>query len=238
MQVSREAKPSGGCFVCRAHPTHPFSCLTAGETAIPEQARVSHHYKRGQALFYEGNPPLAVYCIKFGSVRLSRLNRRGDEIVIGRRTAGELVGFRAAIANRPYGLTAVTTEPSQICAIPRDAFLELVGQSPPLALELLRLLAIRSRMTEDQLVSRAHEPVVARTVRLLLATHGVNGAEVKNRAAAVAGLTREEMALLIGTTRETLSRTLHDLAKRGLLEVSPMQVRVLDTEALRASLGT
>jgi CRP-like cAMP-binding protein len=129
-------------------------------------------------------------------------------------------------------------EPSRICAIPRDAFLELVGHSAPLALELLRRLALRSRLTEEQLISRTHEPMMDRTVRLLLAMQDRNGAEGRNPAPLGADISREEMALLIGTTRETLSRTLHELAQRGLVEVSTSRVRVLDAAGLRAILGS
>jgi len=238
MGTPSEPKAVDGCFACRARHDHPFRCLTADETAVPERTHVSHIYQRGQTLFYEGNPALAVYCIKSGSVRLSRMTRGGGEIVIGTRSAGEIVGFRAAIAGQPYGLTAVTTAPSRICAIPRDVFVEMVTNSPTLALELLRLLSIRSRATEGQLISRAHEPVVARTVRLLLATHGQQDADAQRPVEQLAGLSREEMALLIGTTRETLSRTLHSLAERGLVEVSPSRLRVLNMEALRARLRT
>ena len=133
----------------------------------------------------------------------------------------------------PYGLTAVTLEPSRICAIPKDAFLDLVGHSPPLALELLRRLAVRSRLNEEQLVDRARLPVAARIARLLLGVHRHGGAARKGSSPEASAISREELALLIGTTRETLSRTLHEFAGKGLLELSASAIRVLDPDGLR-----
>ena len=230
----RTAKGPGGCFWCRATQGHLFSCLPPEAIAIAERAHVPHSYEQGHTLFSEGDEAHAVYCIASGSVRLSRSNARRGEVVIGTRSAGDVVGFRAVFSDLPYGVTAVVEQPSRICAIPRTAFLELVQKSPPLALELLRRLAARSRVTEEQLVSRAHESVAARTARLLVAMSEARATGGAPSRPFRVDLAREEMALLVGTTRETLSRTLHGFARRGLVELLPTGIGVADLEALRA----
>lgn len=232
MGIGRSLPASGGCFQCRTTPGHLFSSLSPDLAAGFDCARTPHVYESGQVLFYEGDAPLAVYCISSGSVRLAH-SGHGNEVAIGIRVAGDLVGFRAVFAQLPYGATAVTLEPSCICAIPRAVFLDAVAHNSTLSLELLRRLAARSRLTEEQLVNRAAEHVRARTARLLLGLQRLEGPHVTGQKP-IDGVGREEMALLIGTTRETLSRTLHEFARQGMLEISPSGIRLLDTKRLKA----
>jgi CRP-like cAMP-binding protein len=229
---------TGACYQCHARPGHLFSCLSRDHVAAVERARAPRAYATGQVLFHEGDPPLVVYCISSGSVRLARQSGHGNEVAIGIRGAGDLVGFRAVFAMLPYGATAVTLGPSGICAIPRAAFLDSVARSSALALELLRRLAARSRLTEEQLVNRAAEHVRARTARLLLGLQRLEDPHAGGQTAPTAGVGREEMALLIGTTRETLSRTLHEFVRQGLLELLPSGIRLLDPKRLKAILDS
>lgn len=237
MRMRMAPPATGGCFQCRAVPGHLFSCLSRDAVAGLDWARTPHAYASGEMLFREGDPPLAVYCVRSGSVRLTRESGRGDKVAIGTRAVGDLVGFRAVFAQLPYGATAVTLEPSSICAIPRAAFLDLVANNSTLSLEILRRLAARSRLTEELLVNRAGEPVRARTARLLLGLQRSHGPDEGGLPVPTTELGREEMALLIGTTRETLSRTLHEFARRGILELSPSGIRLLDTKRLESLLG-
>jgi CRP/FNR family transcriptional regulator len=191
-----------------------------------------HAYQRGQTIFHEGTPALAVHCIRSGTVKLSRRVGGGDEVVVGVLAPGELIGFRAVLADLAYGITAETLEPAVVCTIPRELFMGLVRESADLAIHLLKQLAREVRFTEEQLVERTRQSVSKRTARLLARLK--QGSAPGFRASPRLGITmsREQMALFIGTTPETLSRTLHAFAGRGIVELDRKSIRVRDVAAL------
>jgi CRP-like cAMP-binding protein len=191
-----------------------------------------HAYRRGQTIFHEGTPALAVHCIRSGTVKVSRLTGDGHEVLVGVRRPGELIGFRAVLAELPCSITAETLEPAVVCTIPREIFMDLVRESTDLSIRLLKQLAREVHFAEEQLVERTRQRVSKRTARLLARLE--QGGAPGSRARPWLGITmsREEMALLIGTTPETLSRTLHSLAEQGILELGRRVIRVRDVARL------
>ena len=194
--------------------------------------RMARQYESGQLVFHQGTPSLAVLSVHSGLVQLTRDNWRGSRIVVGLRGPGELVGVRSVLARVPYQVSVETLEPSTLCSVPREIFLAVVRDCPELAMRLLEHLAKDYLLTEEQLVARSSLSVRARTARLLIgAANGAQDGPRKVRSHEIV-MAREEMALLIGTTRETLSRTLSQLAKRGSVALEDGKVRVLDHAGL------
>lgn len=222
------------CLECVGPMGHAFACLPDALAAQLTAGTVAVDYRRGQALFLEGTVPLAGYCIRSGHVKLSRHWSNGHEVSLGTRGPGEIVGLRAILTQFPYATTAEAIEPSTVCVIPRELFLDLLRQDHELALLMLKRLAIDSRMTEEQVVARSREEVTARTARLLVSL--ANAAGKQADVPVEIAMSRERMTVLVGTTRETLSRTLHGLAHQGVIDVEANAIRVRDLQALRALL--
>jgi CRP/FNR family transcriptional regulator, polysaccharide utilization system transcription regulator len=220
------------CEQCSSQAGGAFASLDARHRPRLLAARVPHAYQPGQHLYFQGNPALAVYCIHQGLVKLSRLVPGGDEHVIGTRSAGDVIGYRAVLTGRHYHVSAEPLENTLACAIPREAFLELLRENPEVAYALLVRLSRDSLATEKQILTRALERVRTRLARFLL--QGIPAASAGARGSPVITLqlSREEIAHLIDTTPATLSRTLHALAERGVLEPDRHQIRVLDPAAL------
>ncbi len=221
------------CASCTARTCGLFGCLTSRQLARLEEGKTSHAYNSGQPVYYEGNAALAVYCILEGRIKLWRTTQNGDEFVLGTRSSGELMGYRAVLCGSDYAVTAEPLERSVVCAIPREAFVCLVRESPALALGLLSLLAVQSLTREDQLVARNLDPVRRRTARYLLELAPPGAEPSPSPLRLQVPLKRGEMAHLIGTTPETLSRTLHVFAARGIVELERHEIRVLDMERLQ-----
>jgi CRP/FNR family transcriptional regulator len=197
------------------------------------RAAVPHAYQRGQMIFYEGNPALAVYCVRSGMVKTTRQYNHGDATVVGVLTAGDVFGHRAVLSDLPYANSAEAIEPSVVCTIPREDFLALIEESHELSSHLLKRLAREFRFAEERLVERGGEPVMRRTARFL--ARMAEGTDPPTRAGRRTPVPtrREDLAELLGTTPETLSRTLHELARRGLVELDRKEVRVLDPVRLK-----
>ena len=210
-----------------------FSSLLPEQRARFEGAALQHAYRAHESIFHEGTPALAVYCVRSGTIKLFRRMRDGEEIVVGVRGPGDLVGLRGVLSGIPYGSTATTMDPSIVCAIPGVVFLELVRENGNLAYRLLARLARESRLMEEQLVERTHSRVAKRVARFLVRQlqGGAPTASAPSQGHGVSS-SREELAQLIGTTPETLSRTLHGLAADGVLALDRKSIRVLDLPSL------
>lgn len=227
----------GACSECRAYPWSAFACLTERQLARLSDARTLRAYDPGQPVQYEGNPALAVYCIRQGQIKIWRLGHSGEQLVIGTRGPGDLIGYRTAIARRPCPVTAEPLERSFVCAIPRETFMDLVNESAPLCRELLSRMAVTSLKTESRLLERAHDLVRQRVARYLVQLLPDGPEEARPPHRLVMSMGREDMAHLIGTTPETLSRTLRAFADRGILELDRQEIRVLDLDVLRRIAG-
>ena len=209
-----------------------FSCLSPGQDATLGRERLARRYEPGQVLIHHETPALAVLSIHSGQVKLTRSASYGHEVVVGLRGPGELLGVREILSGMPYQVTAETLEPTILCTVPREPFLSVVRNCPELAMRLLGQLAEDYLLTEEQLVARAHLSVAARTARLLVAL--TDGRRVKPGAVAArsVSMSREEMALLVGTTRESLSRALHQFAVQGAVELGNGVIRIVDPPRL------
>ncbi len=221
------------CDKCPVAGASAFACLSTPQCARLSRVAVPHAYERGQVIFYEGNPSLAVYCIRSGMVKTMRHHNHGSVTVTGVWTAGDLLGYGAVISDHPYAASAEVVEPSDVCTIPRDDFLALIEESHDLASHLLRRLALESQMSEERLVERGGEPVMRRTARFLVQVAEDSELSARGGRRALVPTRREDLAELLGTTPETLSRTLHEIAKRGLIELDRKEIHVLDKIRLK-----
>jgi CRP/FNR family transcriptional regulator len=222
-----------GCRKCPAATGSAFSCLTPAQLSRLAKVAVPHAYLRGQTIFYEGTPPLAAFCVQCGLVKLTRPFNHGGVAVVGVRSAGDLFGYRSVLAELPYGISAETVEPSVICTIPREALLALIEESRALAFNLLQRMAREFRFAEEQLVERSSERVATRTARFLVRLAEPSDPRGRAKESLRIPTRRGDMALLIGTTPETLSRTLHGFALRGLVTLNRTEIRVRNLAGLQ-----
>lgn len=193
---------------------------------------MARRYEADQVVVHHDTPALSVLCVHSGAVKLMRYARKGQEIVVAVRGPGGMVGVWEVLSGTPNQVSAETLEPSVLCMIPREAFLEAVRGCPELAMRLLQQLARDYLVAEEQLVVRASLGVRARTARLLMALTNNGVLRADGTGSREIGMSRDKMALLVGTTRETLSRTLNDMARRGAVVIKDSKIKLLDTFVL------
>ena len=224
--------PRQDCQSDRCPAKRIFSCLSPGQDAALGRERLARRYEVGQVVLHHDTPALAILSIHSGQVKLTRPAGGGRQVVVGVRWPGDLLGVREVLSAMPYQVSAETLEPSILCAVPREAFLEVVRDCPELAMRLLGRLAKDYLVTEEQLVARSDLSVAARTARLLVTlTEGRDPAHGP-AAGRVVPMSREEMAMLVGTTRETLSRSLRRFSERGAVTFAKGAIRILDRSVL------
>jgi CRP-like cAMP-binding protein len=228
------ARENTCCPTCRVKSSCIIAVSTGNGGNRPPRGFAVHEYQRGQVVFYEGTPALAVYCLICGGIKLQKAGSGREQHVIRILSAGDIMGYRPVLADEPYAATAVAFETTAICTIPRADFIDLMRRSPELSLELLRRLSRELRISEDQMLSQAHETVLQRTARVLQFLLVQSGGRKGDDERIGIPLRRMEIAQMVGTSPETLSRTLRKMGDRGIIKVTRGGIEVQNTEALKA----
>jgi len=220
------------CGLCGNAADNLFCGLTRELQNQIEQSSSIQTFRRGQTLFQQGSPASAVHCIRSGRIKLYKTTRRGDRQVLRLLGAGDIVGFRALLAEEPYAASAEVLIDTTACLIPRQLLSDLLRQSPEFGLSVMAKLAVELRISEDQLLAMVQHTVKERAASLLLSLiepppEGKGNGEFK-----LTRLRRGELAQIIGTTPESLSRTLRHFADRDLIRMDRVDIVITNRPAL------
>jgi CRP-like cAMP-binding protein len=191
-------------------------------------------FRPREVVRFPAEPGQTVLLLARGRVKIKAVTADGRETILAFIEAGEVFGELALFDGAPRDEIAEAVEASQVLAIPRDDLLWLMGRRPDVALHVTKLLGFRLRRVENRLRNILFRSNRERTVALLLElldSHGQRagaGWEIRLR------LSHQELANLIGATRETVTVTLGQLQREGLIEVRRRRIYVLDRGRLAA----
>lgn len=209
-----------------------FSTLDDHELPQLAGSFVRSRFAQGATIFYQGEPGQTLFLIESGQVRIYVVGEDGQEqsmVLCGPR---EIFGELAVIDDRPRSASAVALEPTVVWALGREQFREQMQRSPRLMLGFLQLLSERLRYTTQQFNSLAFLSVSARLARKLLELtedHGVPDADGVRLAA---GLTQSDLASLIGTSRESINKTLRSFQRERLILLRQGQITIINPDGL------
>jgi len=222
------------CSCCHLRRDHWFCGLSREVLALLEGVSQPATYPRGALLFVEGQTPRGTYMLCRGKVKLTTTSRDGKVLILKIAEAGEVLGLSAVISGQPFELTAETISPCHINFIERTALLERIEQNAELGLRSSQVLSrefqLAYRDIHDLLLARSSAGKLA---KLLLSwvpqrERATIGAEVRIHST----LTHEEMAQMIGSSRETVTRLLGDLRKKELIRLDGATLVIRDRTAL------
>jgi CRP/FNR family transcriptional regulator len=189
-------------------------------------------YKRRDAVFLPGDEPTRVYFLLTGRVKVSRVDPdTGKELILFIVRPGEPFGLLARASDGNAGTTAVALQHSRVGYIQRDDF-DRLSQSESVAPELSRLIRERFATVATRLEDIAFRDVGSRLARLLLRLANDFPANVEGRRAIGVRLTQQDLADLIGATRERTNKTLSEFRRRGLIDSRRRTLRILDSPRL------
>jgi CRP/FNR family transcriptional regulator len=219
------------CATCPVREEHLFCNLPAATLQRLNEIKSTAIYPKSAMLFIEGQQPRGVFVLCGGKVKLSTSSKEGKTIITKIAESGDVLGLNATISNRPYEVTAEMFEPGQANFIARDAFLQFLRDHGEVAVRVAEQLS-RNYYTayeEIRTLGLASSPA-EKFAKLLLSwsaepsTNG--GAQLRLT------LTHEEIAEMIGTTRETVSRLFSDFKKKQLLQVKGATLTIRNKAAL------
>ena len=208
-----------------------FCALSKDEKGALSENKGSNFYKKGQAIFYEGNHSNGLYCIFKGKVKLSKLGEDGKEQVVRFSKTGEILGYRALLSNEPYQATATAMEDCQICHLTKERFMSLIKSNPKLSWNTMQLLSKDLRNAEQHLINIAQKTVTERIAEALILLSETFGFLEDGKTLDIV-LTRSEIADIAGTTTETTIRTLALLNKSKLISLDGKKIVLLNTKEL------
>jgi CRP/FNR family cyclic AMP-dependent transcriptional regulator len=211
-----------------------FSRLPEKQLEIIHNHTIERRFRKGMIIFLEGDTGEGFHYVKSGKVKVLRTSDDGREHIIKILGAGEIFAEVLMFNNRPYPATAVAVEPSCIGMIRNIDLEQLVLTNNELALQLIKALSQRLIYAQQKIKNLALNDVMSRTVEVLLRLSQEQGDIKDNGVIELAlDLSRQDLANLVGTTRETVTRTLSSLKKDKFIDFDGQKIRILDVEYLR-----
>jgi len=207
--------------------------IRAASRARLDEVRTSHRYRRGQVLHYEGNPCTGVHVIGSGRAKLVRAAASGRHCILRIANPGDLLGLDALLApERRYSTSAVMLEDGTVSFLEREALLEVVLHDPTAAEAILAILSGHVRESDEERVELVGNGVRERTARVLVRLARDHGVATGSGVLIRPKLTREEIAEMVGSAAETVTRQLGEFRECDLVRLDGRRIVVRDVERL------
>jgi CRP-like cAMP-binding protein len=190
--------------------------------------------RRRHVLYIPGDPGQSVFFLNGGRVKVSKVTRDGRELTLAYRVPGEIFGELCLGEGNPREEMAEAMENALITEVERPAFEALVERHPRLSWELMRVSNRRRNDVENKVARLIFRDVNSKLADLMLQLGRDYGVEDARGTLVAIKITHQEMANLIGSTRETVSLTLSQFKKQGLIAMDGRKVIVTDFDGLRA----
>ena len=190
--------------------------------------------RRRRVIFLPGDPGTSVFFVNGGRVKISRVTRDGKELTLAYRGPGEIFGELCLVDGGARAEMAEAMENALITEVPRAEFEKLLGTHAAIGASLTRVLCERRRELENKVEDLVFRDVNAKLAELLLRLGNDYGVDDARGTLVAVKITHQEMANLIGSTRETVSLTLSQFKRNNLIATDGRKIILTDREGLKA----
>jgi CRP-like cAMP-binding protein len=197
------------------------------------QACRTRTYRRGDVLFYEEDEANALYLLRSGKVKIVRLGEDGEERILFIHRAGECLGELSLVDGKPRSAKAEAMEPVEAVILSRQPFLDLIEREPAVARGVMSALAGMVRRLSEQVQEFATLNVAARLARRLLQLADMHGQSTPQGIRFALPLSQDELAGMIGTTRQTVNTQLQKFQQAGILTADREGITLHQPQKLR-----
>jgi len=225
------------CETCTVREKGFFCQLPQASLKDFNAARSTATYPGGAMLFLERQDPRGVFVLCAGEVKLSISSSAGKVLILRIAKPGEILGLMAVLGNIPYEVTAETLHSCQVAFIRRDDFMSLLTKHPEMHQSVIRQLTTLYSGACEQLRTVGLSASAPEKVARLLLDWSASGVKTKAGTQIKMPLTHEEIAEFVGTTRETVTRTLSDFKTKHLVTVQGSTLTIPDRTALETLVG-
>ena len=188
-------------------------------------------YPKDGVIFFENDVGDALFMIVSGRVKVTILSDDGREIILAMLSDANFFGEMSLLDNEPRSATAIALQETEMVVLHQRDFLAIVEKRPRVLINLLSVLSSRLRKANQQIGNLALHDVYGRVARILLEMASEDGTRQADGRVTFRRPTHQEIANMIGATRETVSRMISDLHRQGYIEIAGKNVIIQDALA-------
>lgn len=222
------------CLGCQLIHNRAFCRLPQPALAELDAISSSSIYPTGAILFVEGQEPLGVFVVCNGRLKLSTSSSQGKSVIVRVAEPGEVLGLPATLSGKPYDLTAEVLEPVQVNFIRRGAFLQFLHNHADAAVRVAEILSDVYHHTVSEVRYLGLSASTPQKLARFLLDLPANSAQQNPRPRITLTLKQREIADVIGSTRETVTRLFTRFRKSGWIDVHGSTLIIKDRKALES----
>jgi CRP/FNR family transcriptional regulator len=235
MRARVDLRIADSCTECDSRFNRLFCNLPIEALRNLDDIKYTTSFPKGAVLFFEGQSPRGVFVICRGRIKLSACSSEGKALITQIASEGDLIGLSATMAGKPYEVTAEALEPCTVNVVKRDDFLRFLAEHGEACLNVARHLgndyhAAFQKACVLGLSSSASEKLA----RLLLDWIKRDGKPDQQGVQLKLTLTHEEIAQMISTSRETVTRLLSDFKNEHIIQIKGATLVIRDRQALES----
>ncbi len=219
------------CLNCTSRKRSLLGCCQTSELEEVSDSKSSFTFKKGQVIFHEGTRPAGLHCINSGKVKVTKMGSDGKEQIIRLVKPGDVVGYRALLADTNYSASAVALDDAVVCFIPKSQFLELIAKNNEFSGGLMKLFSKALGEAEERMVQMAYKPVRERLAEALLLLQKTYQLKEGDNNFTIS-ISREDLASIVGTAKETTIRLLSEFKEENIITTKGSSITILDPDKL------
>jgi CRP/FNR family cyclic AMP-dependent transcriptional regulator len=184
----------------------------------------------GGTLFFEAQPARSIYILCAGNVKLTTSSRDGKTLLVRIAKPGDVLGLSAAISDTPYEITAQAIDPVQVKSFQRKDFLHFIERHIEASMHATTMLNKEYRdALSDAMRLALSTSISGRVARLFLE---MSSGQNESKSRFPLSLTHEELANMLGTTRESVTRVLNEMKRKNIIAIKGTSMTILRKDAL------
>ncbi|HLB35732.1 MAG TPA: Crp/Fnr family transcriptional regulator [Gemmatimonadales bacterium] len=209
-----------------------FAELSEAEIARLGDIARDRSYPKNSVILFEDDPGDSLYVVVTGLVKVVLIGEDGREVILSVLKEGDFFGEMSLIDDQPRSAHVIAMEDSNLLVVRREDFQHRLREAPGIAVGMLRAMSRRLREADEKIGGLVLLDVNGRVAKLLLSMADENdGVHITRR------VTHHTIAQMVGSSRETVSRTMRELADRGHIEVTRKAITIRNRAALLAAAG-
>lgn len=214
-----------------------FMDLSDKEIQMMEDKTRMEVVKRRQVIYLPGDPAKTVYLLKTGRVKISRISEDGKEWTMAILEPGEVFGELEVLEGTTRDTVAEALDDCSICVMQRPDFEAMLRKDPNTSIRLTKLVGLRLKKIENRVENLVFRDVPSRLAQLLIQLSDEIGIRDDRGILFRVKITHKDLASLIGSTRETVSTTLGDFKKKGMIDIVQRRIIIKDSKGLAEMTG-
>jgi len=226
------------CLMCKMRNESFFCSLPPRTLDAFEKIKFPSAMPRASVLFVEGQMPRGIYLLCRGRVKLSVNSSDGKTMILKIAEPGEVLGMHAVVSNQPYELTAETVQPCQVAFIKREDFQKFLEEHGSACLQAARHLSDNCHNAYDMIRAIGLSHSASEKLARMLLELASEGEATREGIRVKLALTHEEIAQVIGTSRETVTRLLGAFRKKQMASLRGSTLLIKNKAGLEKLVGS